>query len=133
MNKLLLALLFILTISACTRPDDTTGQTEITQWQDGKKAAISITFDDATINQFRQALPILDTLGFKGTFFINTADIPGSKFPPKYVGRPLDQIVKETATIPTSQANLFERASALRFLPIENAIASHNSAGSLYE
>src|SRR3989337_2295383 len=116
-----------------SKRQDNLRDTEITKWQDNKTAAISITFDDATINQFRQALPILDTLGFKGTFFINTADIPGSKFPPKYLGRSLDQIVKEAATIPTSQDNLFERASALRFLPLENAIASHNSAGSLYE
>jgi peptidoglycan/xylan/chitin deacetylase (PgdA/CDA1 family) len=135
--KMLKPLTFFLLIGSvimsCSKRQENLHDTEITKWQDNKTAAISITFDDATINQFHQALPILDTLGFKGTFFINTADIPGSKFPPKYFGRPLDQIVKETATIPTSQDNLFERASALRFLPLENAIASHNSAGSLYE
>ena len=69
MNKLFLFLLLIITISGCAPKDETIGQTEITQWQDGKKAAISITYDDATINQFRQALPIMDTLGFKGTFY----------------------------------------------------------------
>ncbi|MGZ5135702.1 MAG: polysaccharide deacetylase family protein, partial [Flavitalea sp.] len=81
----------------------------------------------------RKALPIMDTLGFKGTFYINTADIPGSRFPPKWIGRSLDLIVKETATIPTNRENLFERASALRFLDIENAIERHNSSGSLFE
>jgi peptidoglycan/xylan/chitin deacetylase (PgdA/CDA1 family) len=122
-----------LVIISCSKSQENLGDTEITKWHDDKTAAVSITFDDATINQFRQALPILDTLGFKGTFFINTADIPGSKFLPKYTGRPLGQIVKETATIPTGKDNLFERATALRFLGIENAIESHNSAGSLYE
>ncbi len=110
-----------------------TGNTEITKWQDNKTGAISITYDDATINQFRQALPIMDTLGFQGTFFINTADIPGSMFAPKFIGRPLDQIVRETAATPTNKTNLFERASALRFLNIEKGIESHNNAGSLYE
>lgn len=109
------------------------GETLITTWQDNKTAAISITYDDATINQFRQALPIMDTLGFKGTFFINTSDIPGSKFQPKFVGRPLKIIIEETASIPTSEQNIFERASALRFLDIPNAIELHNKAGSLYE
>ena len=110
-----------------------TGYTEITKWQYGKTGAISITYDDATINQFRKAIPIMDTLGFKGTFYINTADIPSSRFPPKWIGRPLELIVKETATIPTNRENLFERASALRFLEIDNAIERHNMSGSLFE
>jgi peptidoglycan/xylan/chitin deacetylase (PgdA/CDA1 family) len=63
------------------------GETEIVKWKDNKLAAISITYDDASINQFRQALPIMDTLGFKGTFFINTADIPGSQYAPKVYGK----------------------------------------------
>jgi peptidoglycan/xylan/chitin deacetylase (PgdA/CDA1 family) len=109
------------------------GTTEITKWQYGKAGAISITYDDATINQFRKALPIMDTLGIKGTFYINTADIPGSRFRPKWIGRPLDVIIKESASVPTNKDNLFERASALRFLEIENAIERHNSSGSLFE
>src|SRR5688572_28520093 len=108
------------------------GKTEITTWYNDKTAAISITYDDATINQFRQALPIMDTLGFKGTFFINTTDIPGSQFPPRYFGKPLQQVVRESSS-PTDQGNVFERASALRFLNIENAVALHNQAGALYE
>lgn len=109
------------------------GSTEITKWPYGKAGAISITYDDATINQFRKALPIMDTLGFKGTFYINTADIPGSRFPPKWIGRSLKAIVDETATLPTNKENLFERASALRFLDIPNAVEKHNSSGSLFE
>lgn len=123
----------IVLLPGCNGKVDRHGKTEITKWKDGKAAAVSITYDDATINQFRQALPIMDTLGFKGTFFINTADIPGSQFPPKFIGRPLAEIVKETANAPTDSANLFERASALRFLDIERAIELHNQAGSLYE
>ena len=75
----------------------------------------------------------MDTRGFKGTFFINTADIPGSQYAPKFVGRPLGEIVAETANSPTNSDNLFERASALRFLNIDNAVEQHNQAGSLFE
>jgi peptidoglycan/xylan/chitin deacetylase (PgdA/CDA1 family) len=124
----------ILTLASCSyNTDQSFGETQITKWRDDKTAAISITYDDATINQFRKALPIMDSLGFKATFYINTTDIPGSQFAPKYFGRPLIDIIKESAKTPTTQQNLFERASALRFLDIENAVESHNSAGSLFE
>ena len=118
---------------ACSGDDERYGETEITKWRHNKVAAISITYDDASINQFRQALPIMDTLGFKGTFFINTADIPGSQLPPKFIGRPLAEIIQETASAQTNESNLFERASALRFLDMDNAVEMHNQAGSLYE
>jgi peptidoglycan/xylan/chitin deacetylase (PgdA/CDA1 family) len=124
-------LAFFLTVNISAQTS--VGVTEITKWQYGKTGAISITYDDATINQFRRALPIMDTLGIKGTFYINTADIPGSRFPPKWIGRSLESIVKESATIPTNKENLFERASALRFLDIENPIERHNTSGSLFE
>ena len=126
-----LALSFLCACSA--EREKLVSKTEIMKWKGGKRAAISITFDDATINQFRHALPILDTLGFKGTFYINTADIPGSQFLPKFIGRPLGEIIKETASSPTVKDNLFERASALRFLDIEDAIDKHNTVGSLFE
>lgn len=118
---------------SCKSNDTRVGGTEIVKWKGNKTAAISVTYDDATINQFRQALPIMDTLGFKGTFFINTADIPGSVHPPKFIGRPLGEIINETANTRTNAGNLFERASALRFLDIDNAIELHNQAGSLFE
>jgi peptidoglycan/xylan/chitin deacetylase (PgdA/CDA1 family) len=118
---------------ACTEKRNNFGETEITTWADDKKAAISITYDDATINQFKKAIPIMDSLNLKGTFFINTCDIPNSKFAPKFIGRPLSDIINESKTIPTNENNLFERGSALRFLDIKNAIDLHNQAGSLFE
>lgn len=132
MRALLPSLLGLMIFTACSGNKDY-GLTEITKWRGDKAAAVSITYDDATINQFRQALPIMDTLGFKGTFFINTADIPGSQYTPKFIGRAIRDIINETSGSPTNADNLFERASALRFLNIENAVEQHNQAGSLYE
>jgi peptidoglycan/xylan/chitin deacetylase (PgdA/CDA1 family) len=120
-------------VCGCANTEDITGKTEITHWKDGKNGAISITYDDASINQFRQALPIMDTLGIKGTFFINTAHIEDGEIPPKFIGRPIEEIIRETATIPTSESNLFERASALRFIDIRGAVELHNNVGVLYE
>src|SRR5688572_13121001 len=95
-------ILFILSIVSCKSDKAGSGQTEIMKWKDGKRGAISITYDDATINQFRQALPIMDSLELLGTFYINTADIPESHFPPQYFGRPVEVIIRETATVSTN-------------------------------
>ena len=123
----------LLLASACSENGNMTGKTEISIWKDGKNGAISITYDDASINQFRRALPIMDTLGIKGTFFINTAHIRDHAIPPKFLGRPIADIIRETAGKPTDAGNIFERASALRFIGVEGAVEYHNNAGSLYE
>jgi peptidoglycan/xylan/chitin deacetylase (PgdA/CDA1 family) len=91
-------------------------KTEITKWQDGKAAAMAITFDDATINQFRIAVPMLNELGLVGTFFIPTGQIPGSKNMPTFVGRPIMDILRESATVPTNKDNVFERTSLIRYV-----------------
>lgn len=44
----------------------------------GKKAAVVLTYDDALNVHLDNAIPLLDTLGFKGTFYL-TAFAPGSK------------------------------------------------------
>ena len=36
--------------------------TQITKWQYGKTGAVSLTYDDGSINQFRIAVPIMDSL-----------------------------------------------------------------------
>jgi len=92
-----------------------------------------MTLDDASINQFRQALPIMDTLGLKATFFIIIAQVQNSVIRPQFIGRSIEEIAKETAVTPTRQENFFERASALRFTGITEAVESHNNAGQLFE
>src|SRR6476620_10951961 len=91
------------------------GQTQITKWQYGKSAAVSLTYDDGSINQFRVAVPIMDTFGFPATFFIITGNIPGSQYHGTFIGRPAKTIIEETAKIPTDKDNFFERASAIGF------------------
>jgi peptidoglycan/xylan/chitin deacetylase (PgdA/CDA1 family) len=91
-------------------------RTEITKWQDGKLAAVSITFDDSTINQFRIAVPMLNERGLPATFFVITGEIPGSEHRATFVGRPIMDIIRESATIPTDRENALERSSLLRYL-----------------
>ena len=93
-------------------------RTTITKWPDGKQAAISLTYDDSTINQFRVALPLMNERGLPATFFVITGQIPGSKYKPTFVGRPIMDILRESATVPTDKNNGFERASMLRYLAV---------------
>lgn len=120
-------LFFLITNISCE--NDQVGETEITKWKNGKRAAASLTYDDSTINQFHVALPIMNRLGLPGTFYVITGAIPGSQYEPKFVGRPVEEIIAETAEIPTNEENIYERASAIRFLDLDGTYEYHNQAG----
>lgn len=109
------------------------GKTEITKWQDGKNGAVSLTYDDGSINQFRVAVPIMDNFRLPATFFIITGNIPGSRYHGTFVGRPTNAIITETGNIPTNKDNFFERASAIGFLGYKGTIEYHTRAGELYD
>jgi peptidoglycan/xylan/chitin deacetylase (PgdA/CDA1 family) len=109
------------------------GNTEITKWQFGKNGALSLTYDDGSINQFRIAVPLMDSFGFPATFFVITGNIPGSGYNGTFVGRPTKAIIEETAAVPTNKDNFFERASAIGFLGYEGTIQYHTRAGELYD
>ena len=89
-------------------------KTEILKWPDGKKAAISLTYDDGTYNQFHVALPIMEELGMKGTFYINTGEIPSSQTRAQFFGRDPKVIIAESASIPTNEDHGVERATGIR-------------------
>lgn len=44
-------------------------------WPGGAQAAVSLTYDDGYDSQLRNAVPLLDDLGFKATFFLTVANI----------------------------------------------------------
>jgi peptidoglycan/xylan/chitin deacetylase (PgdA/CDA1 family) len=111
----------------------TIGKTEITKWQYGKNGAVSLTYDDGSINQFNNALPIMERLKLPATFFVITGGIPGSKYHGKFIGRPVKTIIKESATIPTNDKNFLERCSAGGYLGYKGTITYVTQAGSLYD
>lgn len=123
----------VLFIASCTtKIEGNIGHTVITKWQGDKKSAISITYDDGIINQFTVARPIMNKLGLPGTFFIITGKINGSG-KGKFIGRPKDEIIKETASIETDSDNFFERASLIGFTGTSEALEYHSKIGSLFE
>ncbi|MGN6617781.1 MAG: polysaccharide deacetylase family protein [Ilyomonas sp.] len=128
MNKLFLTFCF-----ACLLQQNIFSQTTITKWKDDKKGAVSITYDDGSINQFRYALPVMQRLKMPATFFIITGPIPGSKYQGKFIGRPVEDIIKETATVPTNTDNFFERASAAKYLGYVGTFDYYDKSAGLFE
>ena len=46
---------------------------ELLRWRDGARAAVSLTFDDSTLDHYLLAAPELDSRGLQGTFYAITA------------------------------------------------------------
>ena len=109
------------------------GQTSVAEWQYGKNGAVSITYDDGSYHQFTKALPIMERLKLPATFFIITGGIPGSKYHGKFIGRPVKEIIAETATIPTSDQNFLERCSAAGYLGYVGTITYVTKAAGMYD
>lgn len=109
------------------------GRTELLNWPGGAAAAVSITWDDGSANQFKVAVPILDRLGLPATFFVITGEVKGSKFPKAYAGRPFATILAETAANPTDDRSFLERSSALRHSGYDGVEDLHAHIGEIYE
>ncbi len=120
----------ILVAAAVAARGEGIGETSVTKWPGGKRGAVSITYDDGSLNQFRIAVPIMDRLGLPGTFYINTGRIPGgSTWTGRHIGRSWQEIAAEVRTVPTDAENVFERASAMRFMPFRGAGNTFTTAG----
>ncbi|MFZ5928588.1 MAG: polysaccharide deacetylase family protein [Acidobacteriota bacterium] len=86
---------------------------EAQPWPDGKRAAVSLTFDDARPSQIDTGLPLLERLGIRATFFVS----PGN------VGKRLDgwkraigsghEIGNHSMTHPCTGNYAFSRSNAL--------------------
>ncbi|HEY8930336.1 MAG TPA: polysaccharide deacetylase family protein [Mucilaginibacter sp.] len=128
-NFIVLAAVCLQAVAANCQP----GKTEITRWQFGKNGAVSLTYDDGSINQFTYALPIMERLRLPATFFVITGGIPDSKYHGKFIGRPVKTIIRESATIPTNETNFLERCSAGGYLGYKGTITYVTRAASAYD
>ena len=130
-------LFFAIAFSCCTffvfGQSAPVGQTTVTEWQYDKNGALSITYDDGSYNQFKDALPIMEKLHLPATFFVITGGIPGSKYHGKFIGRPVKNIIAETATVPTNDQNFLERCSAAGYLGYKGTITYVTKAAGMYD
>jgi peptidoglycan/xylan/chitin deacetylase (PgdA/CDA1 family) len=132
-RDLFIVFIFPALLMGCSDKTNTVGQTTISKWQNGRKGAISLTYDDGSTKQFSEALPIMRRLNLPATFFIITGSVTGSRYPGAFIGRPVKEIISESARIPTGEANFFERASAARYLGYKGTIAYYDRAASKYQ
>jgi len=132
MKPLFVAILCCL-ISIALGQSSPAGTTTVAEWQNGKNGALSITYDDGSYNQFKDALPIMEKLHLPATFFIITGGIPGSKYHGRFIGRPVKDIIAETATIPANDQNFLERCSAAGYLGYKGTITYVTKAAGMYD
>lgn len=132
LNRLLFLGLVIILAACQSNQQRKVGQTSVAKWQGDKRSAISITYDDGIINQLTIARPIMNKLGFPGTFYIITGKLENAA-KGKFVGRPPSEIIEESASIRTNKDNFFERASLIAFTGTTEAVEFHSDAGSLFE
>ena len=64
-NTVLISGMFIILVDLCAQQPSAGWQ-----WPGGKKAAVSLTFDDARASQVTQGTPLLDKHGVKATFYV---------------------------------------------------------------
>jgi peptidoglycan/xylan/chitin deacetylase (PgdA/CDA1 family) len=133
MKSLALTIIICLCVVLAKGQTSTIGQTEVTKWQYGKTGAVSITYDDGSRHQFTKALPIMERLKLPATFFVITGGIPGSKYQGKFIGRPVKEIIAETAIIPTNDRNFLERCSAAGYLGYKGTIKYVTKAAGMYD
>ena len=92
------------------------GQTETAkpfQWPDGKRAAVSLSFDDARTSQIDVGLALLNEHGAKATFFLEAANIHNRLEGWKKAVADGHEIGSHTVTHPCTGNYAFSRQNAL--------------------
>ncbi len=64
-------LLMISMVRPQASPLETESSGQAFHWPEGKKMALSLSFDDARVSQVEQGIPLLDQYGVKGTFYVS--------------------------------------------------------------
>jgi len=82
-------------------------------WPKGKRAAISLTFDDARFSQIDNGLPILDEYGTKATFYVSINNLEKRRDAWKKAAANGHEIGNHTMTHPCSGNFPFARERAL--------------------
>ena len=83
------------------------------RWPQGKRAAISLTFDDARQSQLERGLPILDEYGVKATFYVSISSLEKRPGAWKAAAANGHEIGNHTLTHPCSGNFPFSRERAL--------------------
>lgn len=83
------------------------------RWPEGKRVAVSLTFDDARVSQVDTGLPLFDKYGVKATFYVNPAAVERRLEGWKKAAASGHEIGNHTDTHPCTGNYAFSAANAL--------------------
>ena len=102
-------------------------------WPEGKKAAISLSFDDARYSQVDFGIPLLDKYNVKATFFVNTGRLKKSLESWQKAAANGHEIANHTATHPCSGNFPWARHKALEEYTLEKIAQDIDDASDTIE
>ncbi len=105
------AILFLLMPGAAQPP--------LSPWPEGKRAAVSLTFDDARPSQIDTGLPLLEKLGVRATFFVLPGNVEKRLEGWKRAVQLGHEIGNHSRTHPCTGNYAFSRANALEDYDLE--------------
>ena len=103
------------------------------QWPAGKRAAISLTFDDARSSQLDRGLPILDEYGVKATFYVSLSSMEKRLGAWKKAAADGHEIGNHSLTHPCSGNFPFSREKALENYTLDQMQAELREANQSIE
>lgn len=110
--------------SAQTYETNTTQEKSDFQWPEGKKMALSLSFDDARLTQIENGIPIFDKYGIKVTFYVSLGDMIKRLESWKIVAKNGHDIGNHSVLHPCSGNFTWSRQEALRITLLQECILS---------
>lgn len=89
-------------------------------WPEGKKAALSLTFDDARPSQIDNGLPVLRARGVRATFYVQPSNVAERLAGWTAAVREGQEVGNHTMTHPCTANYAFSRANALEDMTLED-------------
>jgi peptidoglycan/xylan/chitin deacetylase (PgdA/CDA1 family) len=90
------------------------------RWPEGKRAALTLTFDDARLSQIDVGLPILDAYGIKATFYVNPDGVKERLEGWKRAVKNGHEIGNHTVTHPCTGNYSFSKDNALEDMTLDD-------------
>jgi len=103
------------------------------EWPNGKKAALSLTFDDARPSQIDVGLPVLDRYGIPGTFYVSPPAAEARLDAWRQAASRGHEIGNHTLSHPCSESFLWSRENALEDYTLELIEAEMDMASAYIE
>lgn len=97
-------------------------------WPEGKRAAVSLTFDDARPSQIDTGLPLLEKLGVRATFFVLPDNVEKRRDGWKRAAALGHEIANHSMTHPCTGNYAFSRSNALEDYDLERMASDIDAA-----